>query len=263
MPAALHHSTSLLRRSRFGPAGDRDLTAAAVVAAAAELRTSRLEAFAGIAPRVPSRGGLTAGVPGPCGTIASVSAHRSPGGGCNGAGFALSSQRRRATSQSAPSVGKAARSASGLSTSMVGGAPLLSRGSSGGSNGVRATASRQQGAALALSRWVSHACGSGSSAVPGSLRRPATAPESGSAAAPGAVASATAVKSSGIASARSSQKAPKEKVSIDKTTEVPLELYQSLVEAGQRARARGQHAKARNGPRESGRSRYTLVRTDC
>merc|ERR1719230_1512816 len=36
------------------------------------------------------------------------------------------------------------------------------------------------------------------------------------------------------------------KVYIDRTTEVPLELYLDLVEAGRRARARGQHHKARS-----------------
>lgn len=43
------------------------------------------------------------------------------------------------------------------------------------------------------------------------------------------------------------QKKPQhEQVFIDRTTEVPLELYLDLVEAGRKARARGQHYKARS-----------------
>mmetsp|Transcript_48422 Transcript_48422/g.140265 ORF Transcript_48422/g.140265 Transcript_48422/m.140265 type:complete len:105 (-) Transcript_48422:191-505(-) len=45
-----------------------------------------------------------------------------------------------------------------------------------------------------------------------------------------------------------------QKVHIDYATEVPIDLYNSLVEAGRHARARGQHAKVQPGGSHGRRS---------
>mmetsp|Transcript_15013 Transcript_15013/g.41944 ORF Transcript_15013/g.41944 Transcript_15013/m.41944 type:complete len:123 (-) Transcript_15013:58-426(-) len=49
------------------------------------------------------------------------------------------------------------------------------------------------------------------------------------------------------------------KVFIDRETEVPLELYEMLVEAGKSARARGQHHKVRPRARTAGGSSASLT----
>jgi len=80
----------------------------------------------------------------------------------------------------------------------------------------------------------------------------------------GASAVATAAAAAAKAAKRSSSSCalpPQQLVSIDRATDVPADLYNSLLEAGRRARARGQHAKVRDDALGSGVVK-TLMRSD-